>query len=345
MSRAPRLAYPMPSWRKSRVVCPIASVGKSAKQMEMSIAVMTSSTICSYRVMSNVPSSPQNFSRLSEARLHEELSSDMYSEHGLEAVMRPCSGVVCQSLIVLSYCRPGSNTGASPPPTRARSTCRWTTPRHVLRARVGGGDAHVFGSGVPVVDRAVVLQAGVGALPGSLGHLVEQLPGVDGVDDAAVGARAQPEFLAGLHRAHELVGHPHGVVRVLVLHGDDVFAAEVDVEARLAQRADLVFLAGLGFDELFDVGVVDVEDDHLRRPAGGPTGFDRAGGGVGPAHEGDRARGGAAGREEFLRGADPRQVEARTGAALEDQAFFLVPVEDRIHRVVDRENEARGDLL
>ncbi len=32
----------------------------------------------------------------------------MYSEHGLDAVIRPVSGLVCQSLMVSSYCRPGS---------------------------------------------------------------------------------------------------------------------------------------------------------------------------------------------------------------------------------------------
>src|SRR5699024_4308984 len=90
---------------------------------------------------------------------------------------------------------------------------------------------------------------------------------------------------------------------------------------------------------------VDVEHDHLRRPAGGSAGFDRAGGGVGAAHEGDRPGGGAAGGEQLLRGADPRQVEPSTGPALEDQALLLVPVEDRIHRVVYRQDEARGDLL
>ena len=36
----------MPSCRKARVVAAIFSVGKSAKQMEMSIAVMISSVIC-----------------------------------------------------------------------------------------------------------------------------------------------------------------------------------------------------------------------------------------------------------------------------------------------------------
>src|SRR4051794_22652070 len=76
--------------------------------MEMSIAVMMNSTALANSGASKVSSSLRNFSRLSDARLHEELSSDMYSEHGLDAVMRPVSGLVCQSLMVSSYCRPGS---------------------------------------------------------------------------------------------------------------------------------------------------------------------------------------------------------------------------------------------
>src|SRR4051795_2781340 len=74
----------------------------------MSIAVMISSTAWGNSGASKVSSSLRNFSRLSEARLHEELSSDMYSEQGFDAVMRPVSGFVCQSLIVSSYWMPGS---------------------------------------------------------------------------------------------------------------------------------------------------------------------------------------------------------------------------------------------
>src|SRR3954470_1182065 len=127
----------MPSWRYLRVVSPIASVGKSAKQIEMSIAVMTSSTTFAKVGASNVSSSLRNFSRLSEARLQDELSSDMYSEHGLDAVIRPVSGLVCQSLIVSSYCSPGSAH------CQAASAILWNSSRAstssmtspVLRAR------------------------------------------------------------------------------------------------------------------------------------------------------------------------------------------------------------------
>src|ERR687889_987684 len=127
----------MPSWRYLRVVSPIGSVGKSAKQMEMSIAVMTSSTTLAKVSPSNDPSSVRNFRRFSEARLHEELSSDMYSEQGLDAVMRPVSGLVCQSLMVSSYWMPGSAhrqaASAIFVKSPAASTVSSTSP--VIRAR------------------------------------------------------------------------------------------------------------------------------------------------------------------------------------------------------------------
>src|SRR5690606_4658337 len=74
----------------------------------MSIAVMISSVSLTKFGTSNEPSSLRNFSRLMLARLHEELSRCTYSEQGLLAVIRPVSGVVCQSLIVSSYWTPGS---------------------------------------------------------------------------------------------------------------------------------------------------------------------------------------------------------------------------------------------
>src|SRR6201984_3399433 len=98
----------MPSWRKARVVTAIFSVGEGAEQSEMSIAVMISSVIFRNRSVSKVSSSRRNLSRLMLARLQEELSRLMYSEQGLLAVMRPDSGLVCQSLIVPSYWMPGS---------------------------------------------------------------------------------------------------------------------------------------------------------------------------------------------------------------------------------------------
>ena len=46
--------------------------------------------------------------RFSDARLHAESSTCMYSEHGLDALIRPEFGDVCHWLIVVSYWTPGS---------------------------------------------------------------------------------------------------------------------------------------------------------------------------------------------------------------------------------------------
>src|SRR3954462_8729343 len=83
----------------------------------MSIAVMTSSTALTKFFESKVPSALRNFIRFNDARLHELLSRLMYSEHGLDALIRPVSGLVCQSLIVSSYWMPGS----------AHSQAAWVT--------------------------------------------------------------------------------------------------------------------------------------------------------------------------------------------------------------------------
>ena len=74
----------------------------------ISWAVNTTCTAALKPSTSKVPSSSMNFSRFSDARLHAELSRCMYSEHGLEALMRPVLDAVCQRLMVLSNCMPGS---------------------------------------------------------------------------------------------------------------------------------------------------------------------------------------------------------------------------------------------
>src|SRR5439155_15937860 len=48
--------------------------------------------------------------------------------------------------------------------------------------------------------------------------------------------------------------------------------------------------------------------------------------------------------ELLLRGAQAREVDARARAAAEDDPLAADPVEDRLHRVVDREDEAGGAL-
>src|SRR5215218_7316612 len=75
---------------------------------EISSTRVHSRAACSSASTSSEPSAWRNRIRFSEARLHAVSSRNMYSEHGLEALMRPDAGQVCQSLIVVSYCTPGS---------------------------------------------------------------------------------------------------------------------------------------------------------------------------------------------------------------------------------------------
>src|SRR5271163_3716960 len=49
-----------------------------------------------------------NDRRFSDARLHAVSSRNMYSEHGFDAMIGPDATQVCQSLIVVWNCRPGS---------------------------------------------------------------------------------------------------------------------------------------------------------------------------------------------------------------------------------------------
>src|SRR5271154_5734688 len=73
---------------------------------------------------SNTSFSSRNVSRFMEARLQAELSRWTYSEHGLEPLIRPVLGAVCQRLIVVSYCSPGS----------AHSQAEWAIWRNRSRA-------------------------------------------------------------------------------------------------------------------------------------------------------------------------------------------------------------------
>src|SRR4051812_8229618 len=79
----------------------------------------------SNRSTSNVPSARRNFIRLMLARLQAVSSRNMYSEHGLLALIRPELGQVFQRLIVVSYCTPGSPQDQADSAIRASMSRAW----------------------------------------------------------------------------------------------------------------------------------------------------------------------------------------------------------------------------
>ena len=89
-------------------------------------------------------------------------------------------------------------------------------------------------------------------------------------------------------------------------------------------------------DEVVDVGMVDVEDDHLGGAAGLAAGLDDAGEGVEAAHEAERAGGGAAAGEGLHGAADAGEVGAGARSPLEEHALGLGEGQDGVERVVAR---------
>ena len=175
---------------------------------------------------------------------------------------------------------------------------------HVFAARIARIDRAGVRCGVPSVDRGVVLHPRIAALPGSLGDRSHERTCRDRPDDRTIPTGDQRPLGVGLDRSHELVGHANRVVGVLVLDRHCVGAVEVHVEPGVAQHSCLALLADLARDEVLDVGMVDVEDDHLRGAPRLATRLDRARRRVGTAHEADRARRGSATVERFERRTD-----------------------------------------
>src|SRR3954466_11783798 len=80
-------------------------------------------------------------------------------------------------------------------------------------------------------------------------------------------ARRRAPLLVVLDRVHEAVVDAHRVVGVLVLDRREALAVDRHVESRAREGLGLLLLLGLAPDELADVRVVNVENDHLGRAA------------------------------------------------------------------------------
>ena len=171
---------------------------------------------------------------------------------------------------------------------------------HVFRARVAGVDAGRVLRSVPAIDRGVVLHAGIAAAPGGVGDLVEQIFGFEVLHGASVFDGAGGEAVVAQDRVHEVVGDADGVVGVLEEDGRvGIGIGRRAVVSRSDQRVRLGFFFRLALDEVDDIGVVNVEDDHLGGAARLAARLDDAGEGVKAFHEAERTAGGAAATQAF----------------------------------------------
>ena len=110
----------------------------------------------------------------------------------------------------------------------ARQVASRVVEEHVLAARIAGVDPTAVGAGVPVVDRRVVLHAGVAAVPSTVGHPVDNvLRLIRRAFLAVVGDPTRGPIFALLNRLHEVVGDADREVRVLEHDRAVGFAIEV----------------------------------------------------------------------------------------------------------------------
>ncbi len=216
---------------------------------------------------------------------------------------------------------------------------------HVLAARIRGVDARRVFAGVPAVDGGVVLHAGVAALPGGFADLLQEIAGLVGLYRVAGLDGLGGKVGIAHDGVHEVVGDADAVVGVLEKDRAVGFGIGGGaVVALLHEGPGLGFFLGLAVDELNDVGVVDVEDDHLGGATCLATGLDDAGEGVETAHERKRTAGSAAAGELLVGGAQRRQVGAGAASPLEEHAFGLGEGQDGVERIVHRVDEAGGAL-
>ena len=168
-------------------------------------------------------------------------------------------------------------------------------------------------------------------MPSGFGDLAEQVFGFVSGDGAAVANGARGEIGVAHHGVHEIVSHAYGVVGVLEEDGRVGFGIwRRPVVAGCNQSVGLGLFFGLAFDEVDDIGMVNVEDDHLGGTAGLATALDDAGEGVETFHEAEWAAGSAASAQTFGRGTQGREIGAGSGSPLEEHAFGFGQSEDGV---------------
>ena len=202
--------------------------------------------------------------------------------------------------------------------------------------------------GVLAGDGDVGFALPVGVVDGEVEGLVALLGEAEGAGDKAVGHAGGAGFLDGLlvgFFRSGLLGFGGFLLGVPGGHdGVDVLAAH---DGAGDQGGDLLLLDHFPVDELLDVGVVDVDDDHLGGAAGGAARLDGTCGAVAYLEEGEEAARFAAAGEALVLAAQGGEVGACAGAVLEDAGLAHPEVHDAAgvdEVVVDGLDEARVGL-
>ena len=213
----------------------------------------------------------------------------------------------------------------------------------VFAARVGRVNRLRAFAGMPFLDRAVVLQAGVAANPGALRDFVEQRRGVLLLERLAVDG-LRPPFLAVHRSLHELIAHAHGQVFILIHDAAVGIAIIGTVVALLDERPSLLLFPLLGIDEFLDVTMPVAQRVHLGRATGLAAALHDVRDLVIDLEEAHRAARTTTAAQLLATGTDGRQVGAGAGTILEEHRLGVSEVHDAFHVVIHGLDETRTAL-
>ena len=147
----------------------------------------------------------------------------------------------------------------------ARQIAGGVIQEHVFRAWITGIDSSGLRARVPPIDRRVVLQTGIAAVPRTFGHSLQQFMGrITRAGDRRIGdpVRVPGQLLLG--SLHELVGYADRQIGVLEENRRIRLAIEVRLVAALFNQAvGFPFLFVLAFDEFQNVWMPDLQRLHL----------------------------------------------------------------------------------
>ena len=213
----------------------------------------------------------------------------------------------------------------------------------VFAARIGAVNRLSAFAGVPLLDRAVVLQPGVAADVRAGGDFVQQRGGVFLLKVLALHG-LRPPFPAGEGGGHELVADADGKVFVLIHDGAVGVAVVAAIVALLDERPGLALFPLLAVDEFLDVAMPVAEGVHLGGATGLAAGLHDVGDLIIDLEEAEGAAGATAAGELLAAAADGGKISAGAGAVLEEHGLAVGEVHDALHVVIDGLDEARAAL-
>src|SRR5579862_2176287 len=146
-----------------------------------------------------------------------------------------------------------------------------------------------------------------------------------------------------LDSPHKLIRHSDRVIAVLKENRSVSLTGKGTVVPAFDKGPGLSLLGHLATNEVFDVRMVGIEDDHLGRTTGRPATLDDPCKSVESLHKGDGSAGSATSGERLSCRANRRQVRSCSTAVLEEHPFGLSKRKDRLHRVLNRVDEAVVD--